>query len=71
MVDGVRRQFVHGQNHVFNLAFRKLYVTDAASQLCPHRRQHARIESEIKDRRCAVGARRSRPFPIGPAVTSG
>jgi len=71
MADGVRRQFVHGQNHVLNLAFRKPEGTDATSQLGPHRLQHARIEPQIKDRWCAVGARRSRPSPSEPAVTSG
>jgi hypothetical protein len=50
MADGVRRQFVHGQNHVLGLVFSKSRSTDAGSHLCPRRRQCARIETQIKDR---------------------
>jgi hypothetical protein len=71
MADGVRRQFVHGQNHVLGLVFGKPRVTDAGSHLCPRRWQCARIESQIKDRRYAVGTCRSRPSRMGPAATSG
>ena len=50
MADGVRRQLMHGQNHVLSLVFAKPRVAGAGSHLCPRRLQHVRIEPQVKDR---------------------
>jgi hypothetical protein len=71
MADGVRRQLMHGQDHVLGSAFREPRATDAGSHLCPHRMQRARIKPQIKDRWCAVGGYRCRPVRIDPAARSG
>jgi hypothetical protein len=50
MADDVRRQLVHGQNHVLGLIFREFRVTGAGSHPRPRRLQRAQIQSQIKDR---------------------
>ena len=40
MADGVRCQFMHGQNHVLSLVFVKPRVAGTGSHLCPRRMQH-------------------------------
>jgi hypothetical protein len=40
MADGVRCQFMHGENHVLSLVFVKPRVAGTGSHLCPRRMQH-------------------------------
>ena len=67
MADGVRGQFVDGQDYVHHAVFRKADLKGTSPQLDSQRSQPVRIERQINDRRLA-GVRRFRPPLINPTV---
>lgn len=71
MPDGVRRQLMHGQDHILNPGFRKPGVTGTGPYPCPHHTQRVRFEPQINDRWGAVSTCLSRPPSGDPAAIAG